>query len=334
MLFPISRDGWDDELTSGDDLVIIQANNTRVDGALGNDWLTASHLAEETESLSATLIGNRGDDTLLAAMTLDGEGGITPDNLGSVNLRMLGGRGNDEIEATVGTPHANQTITVDGGAGSDKITINSLFYYSGIWQDADTHDAAVNVDGGTGNDRIDVFVSTGDATLHGGDGADTIRVGGDRLALYGDAGADLIELTTAAIEATLNGGTGNDTLIGADGDDTLIGLNGNDRLTGNGGADVFLFGYIRSGERDTITDFVIGEDVIDLSMIDANRDRNGDQSWTFGTREGTGRVWIEQANRGSSSVLHADDGHRELIVVLQDGRDIGPRDYHASDFLL
>jgi len=107
-----------------------------------------------------------------------------------------------------------------------------------------------------------------------------------------------------------------------------------DYLRGRGGDDVFLFGAIRNGEQDRIVDFVIGEDKIDLSQIDANTSRGGNQDFTFGTREGTGRVWIEEASRGSSSVLHADTGTKVLTVVIQDGADVGIDAYHASDFLL
>ncbi len=132
----------------------------------------------------------------------------------------------------------------------------------------------------------------------------------------------------------LNGGAGNDTLIGGSGSDTLIGLQGDDALQGKGGADIFLFGFIRSGERDRIADFVIGEDVIDLSQIDANRDRAGEQSFRFGTREGTGRAWIEEDPDSTGSILYADDGHRVLEVLLKDGRAVSADDYSASDFLL
>ncbi|MBK9129470.1 MAG: M10 family metallopeptidase C-terminal domain-containing protein [Phycisphaerales bacterium] len=64
--------------------------------------------------------------------------------------------------------------------------------------------------------------------------------------------------------------TGNDTLDGGDGDDTLIGGNGSDQLTGGAGADVFRYAKTaesNNGRTDTIVDFEVGVDRIDLAAI-------------------------------------------------------------------
>ncbi|MBI5939370.1 MAG: hypothetical protein HY859_02995 [Caulobacterales bacterium] len=76
--------------------------------------------------------------------------------------------------------------------------------------------------------------------------------GGDSI--FGNGGSD-----------RLDGGTGNDSLNGGEGDDILIGGTGNDSLTGGAGADVFVFGA--STGNDTIVDFVVGVDLIDVSQI-------------------------------------------------------------------
>ena len=63
-----------------------------------------------------------------------------------------------------------------------------------------------------------------------------------------------------------------------------------------GGAErhgTFGFPSARDGERARIADFVIGDDGIDLSRIDANAFRGGDRAFTFGTRESIGRLRIE-----------------------------------------
>lgn len=60
----------------------------------------------------------------------------------------------------------------------------------------------------------------------------------------------------------LVGNGGNDTLIGRGGNDTLDGGAGNDRLTGSSGIDTFEFEF--GDGFDTITDFVLGTDVIDF----------------------------------------------------------------------
>jgi Ca2+-binding RTX toxin-like protein len=120
------------------------------------------------------------------------------------------------------------------------------------------------LDGGADNDG-----------LSGGEGNDDLvgRNGLDTLA--GDAGDD-----------RLLGGSGNDSLSGGDGEDTLTGGVGRDTL--NGGADADTFVFLRVGDsgttnpsRDTIQYFAAGEDVIDLSAIDANANIGGNQVFTW-----------------------------------------------------
>jgi D-alanyl-D-alanine carboxypeptidase len=118
--------------------------------------------------------------------------------------------------------------------------------------------------GGSGNDK-----------LLGGDGNDSIfgRTGNDQL--FGGNGND-----------RLHGGDGNDRLDGGDGRDFLSGGNGRDFLTGGAGRDVFDFDSVwETGKtdttRDVITDFTHGQDVIDLSGIDAHSHRRGNQDFHF-----------------------------------------------------
>ena len=82
----------------------------------------------------------------------------------------------------------------------------------------------------------------------------------------------MIEGNVAAI---LLGSTGADNLIGDDGADTLQGNAGADTLTGGNRQDTFVFTSgdtgITEAEADTITDFVSGNDLLDLaSIVDGN----------------------------------------------------------------
>lgn len=93
----------------------------------------------------------------------------------------------------------------------------------------------------------------------------------------GTGGAD--RLSGMDGDSVLNGLGGNDTLLGHGGDDHLAGGSGNDVLTGASGSDVFLFA--KGMGWDKITDFTSGQDVIDLSAIDADSTASGMQAFDF-----------------------------------------------------
>ncbi|AXB33018.1 type I secretion C-terminal target domain-containing protein [Vibrio campbellii] len=67
----------------------------------------------------------------------------------------------------------------------------------------------------------------------------------------------------------LTGGEGDDLIVGGDGDDVLIGGLGSDILTGGDGSDIFKWTVDSVGEGavDTITDFTVNEDSIDLREV-------------------------------------------------------------------
>ncbi|NML18906.1 M10 family metallopeptidase C-terminal domain-containing protein [Azohydromonas caseinilytica] len=115
-------------------------------------------------------------------------------------------------------------------------------------------------------------VATADV-LHGGLGASTIQglAGDDQL--RGEGGNDSVYGGTGS--DALYGGAGADLLQGDEGSDVLTGGAGKDMLTGGEGSDRFVFQYTSdsgpsAATRDVITDFVQGEDRIDLSALDAN----------------------------------------------------------------
>ncbi|WP_104025815.1 retention module-containing protein [Vibrio hyugaensis] len=67
----------------------------------------------------------------------------------------------------------------------------------------------------------------------------------------------------------LTGGDGDDLIVGGDGNDTLIGGLGSDILTGGDGSDIFKWTLdsVDEGAVDTITDFTVNEDMIDLREV-------------------------------------------------------------------
>ncbi|MDM3871337.1 CHRD domain-containing protein [Porticoccus sp. W117] len=158
---------------------------------------------------------------------------------------------------------------LDGGAGNDIL------------------------DGGVGNDVLiggagadELLGGSGDDVLRGGGGAD-INDGGEGIdtADFSDIGsavtaslvdgeASYLAPNNATITDTLisienlTGSNNDDSLTGDDGDNVLDGLAGDDTLTGGAGSDTFV---VREGsDADTVTDFDIDNDVIEVNDLVAD----------------------------------------------------------------
>ncbi len=135
----------------------------------------------------------------------------------------------------------------------------------------------------------------------------------DDLTLTGTSGVDTLKGDTidAGSYDKLSGLGGNDKLFGLAGNDTLIGGAGADQLTGGTGNDIFSFTALTdfglgATARDVIADFKHGEDKIDLSAIDANLTRTGDQAFT----------WVTKFSATAGQVRFAADGNGNGIVYL------------------
>lgn len=182
-----------------------------------------------------------------------------------------------------------------------------------------------------GGQTIAIFSGTGS----GAAGHDFLYGVGTNDSLFGNGGNDF--LYGASGNDLLRGGTGADRLFGGEGNDRLIGGSGGDYLNGGSGADLFIFrarSHSTPGGADIIEDFVKGIDRIDLSAIDANTRRTGDQDFTFAGRSpgvvANAVTWFES---GGNTVVQADvDSNRsaDLQIVLV-GTNLG---LTAADFIL
>jgi len=76
-------------------------------------------------------------------------------------------------------------------------------------------------------------------------------------------------LTGTSVSERFKAGNGNDSLAGGGGNDTLFGAQGRDTLNGGAGEDIFVFDTTANAQtnRDTIQDFVVGEDKIYLDNL-------------------------------------------------------------------
>ena len=150
--------------------------------------------------------------------------------------------------------------------------------------------------------------------------------GGGGEDIFGTFSNDTMVGTTAS--ERMFGLLGKDDIFAGDGDDIIYGGSGSDFMWGEAGADTFAFDFAResiwkTNKFDVIMDFNGAEgDMIDLSMIDANVLRFGDQGFVF-AGNGDGR-----AARGQIDYLYSN-GDTHLFGYTD--RDKAPDFYLRLD---
>jgi Ca2+-binding RTX toxin-like protein len=83
---------------------------------------------------------------------------------------------------------------------------------------------------------------------------------------------------------TIRGYGGNDSIYGRAGNDSIYGGTGTDKMFGGSGSDKFIFALgesVTGTGRDVVGDFTSGSDMIDVSLIDANRLTSGNEAFTY-----------------------------------------------------
>ncbi len=212
-------------------------------------------------------------------------------------IEVRGLDGNDTIKLGPGFGAAAGQITVDGGAGNDRITGSGEpeLLIGGVGNDTlvggpgdDTLVGGLGndqLDGGDGSDTADfsaaprgVKVNLAKRSTSGGDGKDVLaaleNVIGSRFkdSLLGDALANL--LLGGEGQDVIRGNGGDDMLFGGGGNDNLDGGLGNDGLAGDAGNDQLLGGFgqdlIDGGDGN---DYLRGGDDADILRGGLGNDR-------------------------------------------------------------
>lgn len=303
-------------------------------GDAGNDRLEATaqntfsnYVPVEGAGNSDVLHGGAGDDTYVVQEQQD-------------VVREAAGQGYDTVEV-----NNSSTSSYTLAPNVEKLAVSNSYLH---WAASLTGNASANEIGGTarsdelrgagGNDTIfgkpnrDGYVSPDDH--------DTIRGGAGDDLLYGTGG----DGDTWDGNDTLYGDDGADRIDGQAGDDRLIGGAGLDRLTGGAGSDTFDYNAATESPgsaRDVIADFggigAGGGDSIDLSTIDADAGRGGNQGFSFvGTGAITGAGQLRVADSGSDTVIQANTGgdlSPELEIAVSDGATLAGQ-WAGSDFIL
>jgi Ca2+-binding RTX toxin-like protein len=299
----ITGDAAANSLTGG-------AGNDTINGLGGNDTInggsgidTASYdtvAAGVNVSLalqgSAQNTGAAGSDLLISIENLIGTAfndTITGDG---ANNSLASGAGNDTIFASAGID------TIDGGSGTDIANYSALGGLVSLGAFGVLNKGALGVDSLVGietvvgsillGDTVDLSAAVSSGSVVVSSTSTNLTTG---LATVNGTGSPLpLSFTVQQFENvigsnfndTITGNAANNFLNGGTGNDTISGLGGSDTLTGGLGNDAF--NYTNATEsaagvasRDTITDFQLGLDKLDLGAIDANSLLALDQSFSF-----------------------------------------------------
>lgn len=249
-----------------------------VRAAVSFSLATASQTVGAVENVTLTgttaidAIGNGLDNLLVgnsAANTLTGNGGADTLEGGLGSDTLVGGVGNDTYRYS----NFSGTDRIIESSGSDTLLLTSLARLTS----ASRNGVDLIVTLSTGSITIVDHFTTGTVEFLNQNGKNVVLATG----LVGGDASGLITGTNAADEMDGNGGDdilfgnagkdlllgdlGDDALDGGHGRDTLDGGLGDDTLTGGEGRDTFAF---RRGDgHDTITDFRLFEDRLDLSEL-------------------------------------------------------------------
>jgi Ca2+-binding RTX toxin-like protein len=167
----------------------------------------------------------------------------------------------------------------------------------------------------------------------------------ETLGMINYLGTEAINLGGNEFDNTVTGNNGNNILTGGGGSDYLNALEGNDvvdggagqdLLSGGAGADTYRFERASdstTAAADTIMDFVSGTDRIDLSLVDANSNVPGRDSFSLiGSNAFSGKAgelrWTAQ---GSQTLIFGDtngDGTADFQIVVNSTLVV------ASDFMV
>ncbi len=316
-------------------------------------------------------VGLDGDDQLTGASKEDFlDGGAGNDILLSAGGRdtMLGGAGNDRIELVA----ASSGSAVDGGAGTDTLRIID----GSVTLGSITGFEAIELIGGASLTLTAAQFNTGFYNLIGQIGMAAVSGSGSlvfnidpnpagaalsltglsfaggssvTVTINGSNGIDVIK-GAVAVTNTINGGDGTDqirggnqadTINGGTGNDKLFGWSGGDTLTGGAGSDQFRYFFATDSgigaAADRITDFEIGIDRFNFTLIDTNPGLAGVQGFAFlgtaaFTAPGTGQ--IRYLTSGSNLIVQADingDGAADMEIVLQ---GLNGQTLTSADFML
>ena len=331
-----SRGGGDSvELLQANPALVTILNAETIIGSAGSDLVNAGTTGANAWERTINIDGRDGNDTLSVGLnntptqvTAFGGSGADSITVNAISRAVVNGDdsnqftadGNDTINVVVAGVSAGDFASVEGGGGSDVITVNvgtgddvlgDPFVTAYVY--GDKGNASVDgddlitvrsndhayVEGNGGNDTITVTAdagrgSVGNASVLAGAGDDTVNVTYAVLASV-DGGAGKDTITVNAVTASVAGGNGDDTIAvtvtqlasvsGGDGNDSIAtSIGGDFTITGGAGNDAITLGISATVGKNTL---VFGNIAYDALQVQAANTQGMDTITGF-VFEGTG----------------------------------------------
>lgn len=281
---------------------------------LGNDqglWISAPTAMETVTVGDATFVvlASAGSGSLSVLQIGDDGGLIIREHLLDTLETRFGG-----VAAIEVVTHSGQTYVIAGGA-DDGLSVFTLLEGGQLVARTHIEDTTAmgldNISAVTARGRangLDIYVASSSEP-----GVTQLRFDTGTAGITVTATLAGGILTASAGNDILQGHTGDDVIFGGTGDDIIRDGDGTDTLTGGLGADVFILS--QDGDTDTITDFNIDKDTIDLSLWPLLRDIS--------------QLTISLRTDG----IEIHYGDEVLIVLSADGQTIDYRDLETSDLI-
>jgi parallel beta-helix repeat protein len=296
--------------TMGDGISLARSSNAVIENNFLNEYTDqGTAIIVRGGSANVTAVHNAAFVSNYAA------DGVNPNFVGSDNTLTAPSEVGDltALKAWL-SAHAGVTATTTGGDGSDTLTGTA---------GADT------MSGGLGDDAY-IVNHAGDAIVEAANaGVDTVN---SSISSY-TLGANVENLALTGTTAQTGVGNelnnvliGNDvhsTLVGGAGNDTLVSMAGATTLTGGAGSDVFSIGAAPTSAVQ-ITDFVSGQDKLDLHTLLAN----------YHGSDPVADNWVQfQATSSGLSVLVDVDGPTGPAGYVAVAKLAGVNSLAASDWI-
>ncbi|ODS25065.1 hypothetical protein AB835_00740 [Candidatus Endobugula sertula] len=314
----VTQDGVDTKIIIDHHTVILKdMTSTDLTGANFLGVTDTSAITEDqvlsTNRYDATLIGGSGNDSITGYYGNDTlQGGSGNDSLhgeGGADS-LFGGEGDDIISGGAGDN------TLSGGQGSDVFVIDDSSFYTDTITDFDVV-----------TDKLDLtqFTEQFYSTIKYFSDIDISQYESDTKIVINNHSIILKNIVASSLtidnfigitdklsmteDQTIIGNFDDNNLVGGLGNDTINGgYGGNDQLTGNVGSDAFIieqkYAWDGSVITDTITDFTIKEDKIDLTKI-----------WNV-----TDYDSLKMTESESDVIIHLTDSHQLILQNTNKGQ--------------